>query len=293
MDSESAGAINNAPYAYEPTQPQEPDPEPFSKPLEGFVSNRVQWSDLKVSTLDARLTRGMNDLSPSLVYAEIDLQVENQGTEIVDYQFRGTWDLKLADGTTKISSNSLGLLIGPGDAPSTTLTYLVDENATLAGATLQLNCGERNCEPFPIPLDQTVTSDPLYQLTDLQGIAVQGGDVEYQVTSATLGRNDVIGGGRATTDTNLLRLDVIATVPGFYSELVNLDDLLIVIDGNGYAPAIADVEALRQEESAQMVAKYSVPEGVTSFDMLFPGPNDDRPRVSVNAANATLVPESD
>jgi hypothetical protein len=286
-DSEPAGATS-----YDPTQLKEPAAEPFSRPLENFVSNRVQWSDLKVSTLDARLTRGMNALSPSLVYAEIDVQVENQGSDIVDYQFRGTWDLRLADGTTKISSNSLGLLIGPGDAPSTTLAYVVDEATTLAGATLQLNCSDRNCEPFSIPLDQSVASDPLYQLTDLQEIKVQGGKVSYQVTRATLGRNDAIGGGRAATDTNLLRLDVIATVTESSSAYVTTDDILIVLDGNSYAPITHDNGVLKLGESQQMLVKHSVPETVTAFDLLFPGPADSRPRVSVNTANATLVPDS-
>lgn len=290
--SETSGSTAYDPYAFDPTEEQEPTPEPFSTPLESFVSNRIQWSDLKVSVLDARLTRGMNDQSPILVYAEVDLQIENQGLDIVDYQFRGTWDLRLADGTTKISSNSLGLLIGPGDAPSTTLTYVVDESTSLTGATLQLNCGDRSCEPFSIPLDQHVVSDPLFQLTDLKELTVQGGRVAYQVTSATFGKNDVLGGGRAAAGTNLLRLDVITTATGSLSAPVNLADLFIVLDGNSYQPFAYDHDNLHAGVSQEMVAKYFVPETITSFDLLFPGPSESRARVSVNTANATVIPES-
>jgi hypothetical protein len=291
--SETAGSTGNDPYAFNPAEEQEPTPEPFSTPLEGFVSNRIQWSDLKVSVLGARLTRGMNGRSATQVYAEIDVQVENQGPEVVDYQSRGTWDLKLANDRLEVSDNFLGLLIGPGDAPSTTLIYAVNEDATLAGAALQLNCGNRECEPFSIPLDQQTTSDPLFQLTDLQGITAQGGSVSYQVTSATLGRNDVIGGGRAPIDTNILRLDLVVTLTeSTFDKSVNLENLLIVIDGNSYEPDAHDIDTISTGTSKQMLAKYSVPEGVTSFDMLFPGPSDSRVRVSVNTANATLIPET-
>jgi hypothetical protein len=128
----------------------------------------------------------------------------------------------------------------------------------------------------------------------VQGITVQHSNIQYEATSAILGRNDVIGGERAGVGTNILRLDLVltATADAHVNQFVTVQHLLIVIDGRSYEPYEYDYDTMNPGTSLPMVAKYSVPEAVTSFDLLFPGPSDSPVRASVDTANASLVPES-
>ncbi|HTM44257.1 MAG TPA: hypothetical protein VL137_04840 [Polyangiaceae bacterium] len=271
---------------YNPVVAAPDPPPPFSTPFTTLVPNKVQWAGVTVELLAARLTRGMGGLLPSQVYVEVDLRIQNLGAKTVDYQGRRSWDLLLSDGSRKLSENALGLLIAPGDAPSTTLRYPVPDDTDLTGAAVELNTDDRQVEPFDLALDQAATSDPLVQLTDLQATTVTSGYFDYQIANATFGKNDVIGGLRAALNQSVLHLDLIVTNHADIDKFLDLDGLKIAIDGNSYSPVRSDNDLIDPGSSTHLSVVHTVPDGTTTFDLLFPAITGDRTRVTVNVANS-------
>jgi hypothetical protein len=115
---------------------------------------------------------------------------------------------------------------------------------------------------------------------------VTSGYFDYQIANATFGKNDVIGGLRAALNQSVLHLDLIVTNHADIDKFLDLDGLKIAIDGNSYSPVRSDNDLIDPGSSTHLSVVHTVPDGTTTFDLLFPAITGDRTRVTVNVANS-------
>lgn len=185
----------------------EPATEAYEEALVGAIANTVEWGGLLVTTSGARVIGGHDEvigedaggdtwqLDPALRYAVVDFALENLGDDALDYQWRDTWDLVLADGTRLPPQDYLDVLVLPGERASTKLHYALPESAVITGALVQLEGADRGAlEPSRIPLDTPVERQFPRRLHDLIGQVVENDYERIEIDEAVWDDNNALLG---------------------------------------------------------------------------------------------------
>jgi hypothetical protein len=260
-----------------------------------LVTQSAPWGDLEVSVIGARLYRGErpDDLpkdskfSEDTVYAVLDVKIE-AGDNETDYRDRDTWDLILTDGMRVPPVNPLNVLLEPGDAPTVSIYYEVEEDSDFRGAELELNGAEREkFEPLRIPLGIEGEFESQAKLPGLVGQTfepVEDGELSFEVLDAVYGVNLIASGRRAPRDQRLVALTVRVGYEGNFSHSFSTDDEGPRLSYNGSSHVSDDnqIDTIEGGESQEFTLVYSVDENVDELDVVFNTGDPDLDRVQVD-----------
>jgi hypothetical protein len=279
------------------------DSIPFTQEFAALIPNQVaRWASVDVSITGVRHERGAikqgknvwgevaNVLDPAKVYVEIDPTLENKGDDEVDYSQRSTWDLLLADGRRLQSADSLAVTILPGYVATTSLHYLVDDMADLAGAELVLAGAERGqLEPEHLPLDAPYASEFPRRITTLVGQrVVVKNDLDVQVEEAVYDVN-LERDGRALAGKRIVWLGLAFTNPHEDEESADAADVRLVVNGRASAPIDADRHWVDGNTTEVLWAHFEIDAAVVSFDIVIPTSDPAGARFPVTVASTAFA----
>jgi hypothetical protein len=262
----------------------------FEAKLEELVTQKAPWGDIEISVEEARLLRGAKPEgfpaaakhSTSDVYAILDLKLDGSGDQENDYSKRDTWDLILKDGTRVKPLNALGLVLPPHGSKTATLFYRVDDDAKLAGASLEVNGKDRDAlEPLAIPLDQESDFASQAEVEDLIGKSFEPEDdsgLRFQILNAQYGVNLVDSGRRAPRDQRLVELKVRVGYEGS-SRQVSFssasDAPRLVFKEQTFAPDAFDTRTISSGDTSDFVMVYPIAEAASHIDLTLDGGREE------------------
>jgi hypothetical protein len=266
----------------------------IDRELTDLVIQSAPWGDLEVSVTGARLFRGERPdtlpksvkFSADQVYAVLDVKIE-AGDQETDYRDRDTWDLILGNGKRVTPVNPLDVLLLPGDAPTVSIYYEVEEDADFSGAALELNGTDRETfEPLRIPLGSAEEFESEVELPALVGETFQpfeDGELTFEVLDAVYGVNIAESGRRAPRDQRLVALTVRVGYEGDFSYSFSTDDdgPRISFNGSSHEADNGRIETIGSGDTEDFVLIYGVDEDATEFDVVFDTGDPEVERVAV------------
>jgi hypothetical protein len=268
----------------DPSERDEVDPSlPIDSEFSGLVVQSAPWTDLQVKVTRARLYRGPRptgltssiSFSERNLYAVLDINITQLGSELVDYTQRDTWDLILADGTRLPPLNPLGVSIVTGDSPTVHSYYLANEDITFEGAALEVNGSDRETyEPLRIPLDTKQVFEDEIELSSLVGrlvAPVAEGELSFEVLDASYGINLFQLGARAPLGLRLVRLNCRVRFLGSFSEAFSSsqDGPRVSVNGNALASVVGELGLIESGSFVDFVTMYEIDAAATRFDVVF------------------------
>lgn len=251
-------------------------PESFSRPFTALVSQPVPFSASIITVASASVNRGQsNAVPPDVTYVQLDFTVQNTSATDLDYSWRQTWDLVLADGTRVPPSNPLGIKVAGHHTGKGSLRYPVDATVSLTGAAVILDGGERGVvEPERVPLDSPWSSRYPTSIPSLLGATSTSADairsLELTVSKATVSLNDP-DEYRAELGKKFVRLDLLAKNLSSFRGGSNLmdDSFRIIVDGLSLAPENFINELLDPQTTMNVPVIFQIDEASMSFDIRF------------------------